>query len=115
MAIEIQRNLTELGVLTYNVLVLSQSSVQGHDLYHLLLQYKSPYLVPYIQVHMLACCWCCFQIQKQIIWELSNAVYIFITDIKSWLEIYNNKQKGQTDGRTRWIQYTPLQLRWAGV
>ena len=22
---------------------------------------------------------------------------------------------GQTDGRTRWIQYTPLQLRWAGV
>ena len=22
---------------------------------------------------------------------------------------------GRTDGRTRWIQYTPLQLRWAGV
>ena len=95
--------------------MLSQSSAQGHDLYHLFLQYKSPYLVPYIQEHMLACCWCCFQIQKQIIWELSNPVYTFIVDTKSWLEIYNNKHKQHTISGWMWELWCPKQVSRAWV
>ena len=36
-------------------------------------------------------------------------------DLCSGYHVIYRQTDGRTDGRTRWIQYTPLQLRWAGI
>ena len=65
--------------------------------------------------------WHCWKSIGFCLWPPSTCIWNLKLKFQSKLDLCSGNHvvyrqtDGQTDGRTRWIQYTPLQLRWARV